>query len=125
LRAWQGRAAGDVVFADSDSSREIAPKLRVRASGIFFLGKIFQYGLAERAFRASRQDAKMLGKGFDVAVILGGVELQSLAAELARLPVLVKRVLQEIFLGDCGIQPSKKFGIGHRDLRRRGRRKPA
>jgi len=46
----------------------------------------------------------MLGKSFDVAVILGSVELQSLAGELAGLPILVERVLQEIFLCYSGVE---------------------
>jgi hypothetical protein len=64
----------------------------------------------------------MLGESFDVAVILGGVKLQSLAAELAGLPILVERVLQEIFLGDCGVEPVEKFGVGHGYLQPRGQR---
>src|ERR1700730_6408467 len=55
----------------------------------------------------------MLGEGFDMAVILRGVELQGCAAELAGLPILVERMFQEIFLGDRGIQPREKFGVGH------------
>src|SRR6202795_4901330 len=64
----------------------------------------------------------MLGKGFNVAVILGGVELKILPAELAGLPVLIERMLQQIFLGDCGVQPGEQFGVGHEYLQPRGQR---
>jgi hypothetical protein len=46
----------------------------------------------------------MLGESFDVAVILGSVKLQGLTGELAGLPILVERVLQEIFLGYSGVE---------------------
>src|SRR5229473_752005 len=64
----------------------------------------------------------MLGESFDVSVILGGIKLQGLAAELAGLPILVERVLQEVFLCDCGVQPVEKFGVGHEYLQPRGER---
>jgi hypothetical protein len=49
----------------------------------------------------------VLREGFNVTVILSGVKLQVFAAEFAGLPVLIDRMLQEIFRRDCGIQPGK------------------
>ena len=42
----------------------------------------------------------MLGEGFDVAIILSGVELQGFAAELASLPILIEGMIQQVLLGD-------------------------
>ena len=117
LRSSDATALRDIFVIAVDGSREIAPQLRVRGSRIFFLSEIFHYGVAQRAFRAGRQDSEMFREGFDMSIILRGVELQSLAAKLARLPILVKRMLQEILLGDCGIEPRKEFGVSHGYLR--------
>src|SRR5260221_16780 len=64
----------------------------------------------------------MLGKRLNMPIILRGVELQGFAAKFACLPILIERMLQEIFLGDCGIQPGKKFGVGHDYLQPRSER---
>jgi hypothetical protein len=46
-------------------------------------------------------------------VILRGVKLQGLAAQLARLPVLIKGMLQQILLGDRGVNLVQKFRVPH------------
>ena len=44
----------------------------------------------------------MRGEGFDVTVILRGVETQRFAGELAGLPVLIEVMPEEILFGDGG-----------------------
>src|SRR6266849_11110525 len=64
----------------------------------------------------------MIGESLDVAVILSSVKLQGLAAELAGLPILIERVLKEIFLCYCGVEAIEKVGVGHGYLQPRGER---
>src|SRR6266849_1781089 len=64
----------------------------------------------------------MIGESLDVAVILSSVKLQGLAAELAGLPILIERVLKEIFLCYCGVEAIEKVGVGHKYLQPRGER---
>jgi len=45
----------------------------------------------------------MLRESFHMAVVLGGIKLQRFPAQLARLPILVKGMLQQILLGNRGI----------------------
>src|SRR5271170_5772206 len=76
LRAGQGGAVGDVVFADAEGGGEIAPELGMRGGRVFFFGEIFQHDLADGAFGAGSENAQVPGERFDVAVVLGGIELQ-------------------------------------------------
>jgi hypothetical protein len=49
-----------------------------------------------------------------VAVILRGVELEGFAREFAGLPVLIEGVVEEILLGDGGVDFAEKLRGGHR-----------
>ena len=66
----------------------------MRSFGIFFFGEIFHHRLAQRTFGSRGQHPQMLGKCFDVAVILRGVQLEGLTAKFARLPIQIERVIQ-------------------------------
>ena len=94
LRSRQRWAAADILFRNSNGSRKIAPQPRMRSLGILFFSEIFHHRVAQRTFGSRGQHPQMLGKCFDVAVILRGVQLEGLTAKLARLPILVERVIQ-------------------------------
>ena len=47
----------------------------MRRVRIFFLLKIFDYGVAQRAFGARRKHAQVLGERFHMAVILSRIKL--------------------------------------------------
>ena len=113
LGAGQSGAAADVFFGDADGGGEITPELRVRAVRIFFFGKILHHGGAQRAFGSRGENSQMFGKGFDVAVILRGVQLKRFAAELAGLPILIERMVQEILLGNRRIEAVHQMGLRH------------
>ena len=109
LRARKGRGGGDVFFSDAQCGAEIAPELRMRAGGVFFFGEVLNDDRLERFIGAGREDAKMLGEGFDVAVILSGVELEGCAGEFAGLPVLIEGMVEEILLRDGGVDFVEKL----------------
>jgi hypothetical protein len=81
----------------------------VGSGRIFFLGKIFENDLPQRTVGPVGEHFQMDRKRFDVPVILRGIQLQSLAAEHSRLPIPVKRMLQQISCRDCVVYSSKQF----------------
>src|SRR5262245_10998430 len=87
----------------------------MRARGVFFFGEIFQDHGLERFIGAGREHAEVPGKGFDVTVILRGVETQRFAGELAGLPVLIERMPEETLTGDGGVDFIEKLVGGHQE----------
>ena len=116
MRAGKRGAAADVFAGDADGGGEVAPELGMRAFGIFFFGEILHHGVAKRAFGAGGENAEVLGESFDVAVILRGVELERFAAEFAGLPILVERMVEQVFLGDCRVKAIEQMGMRHWNL---------
>ncbi len=85
----------------------------MRAVRIFFFSKIFFDDLPQVAIRARRQYPEMRREGFHVTIILGSVQLQGFAIEFSSLPILIKRVLEQILGRNSGIQTGKQFAVGH------------
>ena len=80
---------------------------------ILFFREVLPDQSLQRTFRPCRQHPQVLRKRFHVPVILRRVKLQRLAAQFPRLPILVKRVLQQILFRDRRIQLPHQFRVPH------------
>jgi hypothetical protein len=52
-------------------------------------------------------------ESFDVPIILRGIQLKGFARKFASLPILVKRVLEQVLRCDGGVKSGKQFAVGH------------
>jgi len=73
------------------------------ARRILFLRQILKNDVADRPLGARRQHPQVLWERFHVPVILRGVKLERFPAQLARLPILIKGMLEQILFGNRGI----------------------
>src|SRR5882762_6011646 len=113
LRPRQSRAARNVVLAHSHRRRKIPPQLRMRPRWTLLFRQVLPDQPLQRTLRPRRQHPQMLRERLHVSVILRRVKLQPLPAQLPRLPILIKRMLQQTLLRNRRINPRQQFGVSH------------
>src|SRR5881394_1144570 len=112
----------DVVFAYAERRREIAPKLRMWSGGVFLLGKIFEHHRLQRLIGSRGENPQMLWECLYVPVILRGIELERFTGKFSRLPILIKRMSEQIFAGDSRVDFFEQLCVGHYGQASAGRR---
>jgi hypothetical protein len=77
---------------------------------ILFICEILENEFTETALGASSKGLQMTGKGFDMAIVPLGIEPQLSSTEPARLPILIKRILEQATFPD-GIVERADYSI--------------
>src|SRR5579872_1243804 len=109
----------DLLTIGAHAIGEVEPQLGMRAPGApvltaFFIIQIGKHGAAQFRINGARKKlGKIVGKGRDMMVVVAGVFAKVLARQLTRAPRLVKRMTQQIVLGNTPLQFLGKLGTGH------------